>query len=392
MRSLLLLSVVALCSAGVFKVQLKHFESRRLRMTREGTWAKYLDMKNHARLNKAVIGQPVNDYEDLEYVGNVTTGTPQQMFQVILDTGSANYWVPDTTCNGAPCQNKNKFNSGASSTYTRNGQTWSIQYGTGSARGFLGVDTVAFGSIGAPQLEIPTTTFGQATSIAAFFQDEPIDGILGQAFQSLAVDNVVPPLVNAINKNLLDDTYFTVWLAQRGIADNVPNAGMYTYGGMDTTNCGALMAWQPLTSATYFQFRMTNIGIGSYNSNTAQDVISDTGTSFIGGPTAIVQRLAAQVNAQYNAAEETYYMSCNQTGLQTLDIVIGSNTYSINPNNYVIDSGGPRCYFAVFPFNFGGFGPAWILGDPFIRQYCNMYDLGRNGQGARIGFAMANAR
>jgi cathepsin D len=40
----------------------------------------------------------VNDWEDLEYVGNVTTGTPMQTFQVVLDTGSANYWVPDTTC------------------------------------------------------------------------------------------------------------------------------------------------------------------------------------------------------------------------------------------------------------------------------------------------------
>jgi hypothetical protein len=357
-------------------------------MIRQGTWAKYLEMKDHSRMNKAVVGQPVNDYEDLEYVGNVTTGTPMVQFQVILDTGSANYWVPDSTCNGAPCRNKNKFDSAASTTYTRNGQAWSIQYGTGSARGFLGVDTVAFGSIGSPQLVIPGTTFGQATSIAAFFQDEPIDGILGQAFQSLAVDNVVPPLVRAIGMNLMDDTFFTVWLAQRGVADNVPNAGMYTYGGMDTTNCGPLMEWVTLSSSTYFQFPMQSIGMGSYNSGARQDVISDTGTSFLGGPNNIVSRLAAQVNATYNAAEETYYMSCEKNGLPTLDLMIGANTYRINPNNYVIDSGGPRCYFAVFPFSFGGFGPAWILGDPFIRQYCNMYDLGTNGRG-RIGFSQA---
>jgi len=249
---------------------------------------------------------------------------------------------------------------------------------------------VAFGSIGADQLIIPNTTFGQATSIAAFFQDEPIDGILGQAFQRLAVDNVVPPLVRAISLNLMDDTFFTVWLAQRGISDNVPNAGMYTYGGMDTTNCGPLMEWVTLSSSTYFQFPMQSIGAGSYNSGVRQDVISDTGTSFIGGPNNIVSRLAAMVNATYNAPEQTYYMNCGLNGLPTLDLAIGQNVYSIQPNNYVIASGGSQCYFAVFPFSFGGFGPSWILGDPFIRQYCNMYDLGLNAQGqGRIGFSMA---
>ncbi|RCN45400.1 hypothetical protein ANCCAN_08621 [Ancylostoma caninum] len=40
----------------------------------------------------------VNVYHDSEYVGNVTIGTPEQTFQVVLDTGSADFWVPDFTC------------------------------------------------------------------------------------------------------------------------------------------------------------------------------------------------------------------------------------------------------------------------------------------------------
>lgn len=31
-----------------------------------------------------------------------------------------------------------------------------------------------------------------------------------------------------------------------------------------------------------------------------------------------------------------------------------------------------------------GFGPTWIFGDPFIRQYCQIYDIGNE----RIGFAL----
>ncbi|EPB74054.1 hypothetical protein ANCCEY_06841 [Ancylostoma ceylanicum] len=42
--------------------------------------------------------QEINDYYDLEYLGNVTIGTPDQTFQMVLDTGSSNFWIPDYTC------------------------------------------------------------------------------------------------------------------------------------------------------------------------------------------------------------------------------------------------------------------------------------------------------
>ncbi|KAK5977572.1 Peptidase A1 domain-containing protein, partial [Trichostrongylus colubriformis] len=89
----------------------------------------------------------------------------------------------------------------SSSTFVKSTQTWTIQYGSGDAKGVLGTDTIKFGGSNDQQLIVPQTTFGLATHISADFKDDPTDGILGLAFTSLAADGVVPPLINAINQS-----------------------------------------------------------------------------------------------------------------------------------------------------------------------------------------------
>lgn len=52
-------------------------------------------------------------------------------------------------------------------------------------------------------MTVPGVTFGQADTLSNEFQNDPIDGIIGLAFQSAAVDNVLPPLNQAIQDGLL---------------------------------------------------------------------------------------------------------------------------------------------------------------------------------------------
>ena len=58
-----------------------------------------------------------------------------------------------------------------------------------------------FGDVGTNQLVVPKVTFGQATSLASFFAGDPLDGILGLAFQSLSVNNVKPVFQEAIDQS-----------------------------------------------------------------------------------------------------------------------------------------------------------------------------------------------
>ncbi|CAG8661808.1 793_t:CDS:1, partial [Racocetra fulgida] len=46
---------------------------------------------------------------DITYYGAITIG--KQEFNVLLDTGSSNLWIPNKDCTSAICQNHNRFDS-----------------------------------------------------------------------------------------------------------------------------------------------------------------------------------------------------------------------------------------------------------------------------------------
>jgi hypothetical protein len=385
--ALLTLALVGLATAAVLQHKLVHMESRRVRMMREGTWAEHYAQKQAKRVELAKAGvlasmpQTVEDFDDLEYLGNITIGTPGQPFLIILDTGSSNLWVPAPTCKANGCSAKNHYDPTQSSTYVKNGKKWSIQYGSGDASGTLSQDTVTFVGDNGATLPIPNTVFGEATKISADFAQDPTDGILGLAFTSLAVDGVVPPLIAAINQNLLDAPLFTVWLEHRGPA-NGANGGVFTYGMVDATNCGPVIATQPLSSATYWQYAMASISIGSYSYKKSQQVISDTGTSLLGAPQAQATAIGKAAGATYDDNEGAYMIDCGASP-PDLVLTIGTQAYTITSVDMVVEFQEGQCFYAVFPFDFGGGGPAWILGDPFIRQYCHIFNIGAQ----TIGFA-----
>uniref|UniRef100_A0A914W6S7 Peptidase A1 domain-containing protein n=1 Tax=Plectus sambesii TaxID=2011161 RepID=A0A914W6S7_9BILA len=194
MKAVILLLAVALgvASAAVYTSKITRIESLREKLVRQGKYAEYVQAKKELkkRFQGKITGSQVTyDYDDISYVSNISIGTPPQYFMVILDTGSANLWVPDISCGGSSgcssicndlpnfackifckpeccpgfkkaiesqsgiqalkpsikanaCDGKRHFNESMSSTYQKNGESWSIQYGTGSASGFIGIDTV----------------------------------------------------------------------------------------------------------------------------------------------------------------------------------------------------------------------------------------------------------
>ncbi|EPB74051.1 hypothetical protein ANCCEY_06838 [Ancylostoma ceylanicum] len=410
--------------AVIYQVPLLHIEPRMIQMVRQGTWARHLQQTNARRLKISQDlldldnhSQDVNVHYDSEYVGNITIGTPEQTFQVVLDTGSADFWVPDFTCAAskpAVCEEPTcdvgyskqitpvlmldaehnwvrEWNSAfralvaaysqtlldhitssatlslaspyeiltpspipgsaeeqgktaakshrslceafgkdaiSESQYRRWFQRFQSgdedledephargrsvidhevlrEYLIGQAQGFFGNDTVRFGSEGTNQLVVDGTRFGQADEIHDVFADRPIDGILGLAFSWLASDFRPPPFQYAAERGLVDPV-FTVYMEHAGgMVANV-FGGVITYGGLDSEHCGEVIAFEKITVARYWQFKIRNVTAGSFSSTKGWQVISSTGSAFIYAPTAIADGIAKGVNAVYDEVNGIY--------------------------------------------------------------------------------------
>jgi len=432
--TLILLALVGASLAINFP--LRRVKSTRERLMAKGQWADRLAKKQAARnagLANGVGDVPEIDFDDVIYVADITIGTPPQMFSVVMDTGSANLWVPGkecgqggggacgkqcqgflcqylcdkSCCNSAesafmyksnrpapssnPCTGKHQFDGSTSSTYQKNGQSFEIQYGTGSCSGYIATDKVCLGDL------CVNNGFGVATNLAAFFADQPMDGILGLAFQDLAVDKVKPPIQTMIDNHLLANPWFTVWMTETH-AEN-ETGGEITIGNLDKKHCSPNVDWVPLSSATYYQVTLEGVRVGS---NSAQEeelvimpkssqgaqAISDTGTSLIAGPAKDIQQIAEKLGGKLDKEQQVYIVPCETAkNLPPVIFTLNGKDYPISAKNYVdvLSEDDPRCFIGFQGFPSGGRGPSWILGDCWIREYCQVYDMG----GKRLGLAKA---
>ncbi|CAI4233339.1 unnamed protein product [Auanema sp. JU1783] len=420
-RFILLFISVAACLAH--QIPISYTPSLKMQLYMKGELKDYLKQKAEYRVQTTKDAQgttQVVDYEDMAYMVQITLGTPPQRFVNFIDSASANLWVPDiqcaagkdktcgTYCKNTPydtcitfcdssccsktavlaangCQAKHRYNSTASSTYKAQPGTFDISYQTGDVSGSLGSDTFCFYGT---NICATNQVFGQAKTIGSDFAKQPLDGIIGLGWPALAVDSIVPPMNNLIQQNKLDQPLFVVYMAGIGPTSTV-NGGSFTVGTLDKTNCGDVN-WIPLTQQTFWQFKLDSINVGTSYSKSQTggwQAISDTASTFIGGPLAIVNGIASAVGAKYFPEFEAYFIDC-QAKPSPITFTINGVAYDINPKNYIISVGAGPCMLAFFPNEAGGFYPSWMLGPPLIREYCQVYDYG-NG---RVGMAKVTAQ
>lgn len=328
----------------------------------------------------------INDFQDAQYIGEVSVGSPPQQLRVVYDTGSSNLWV-----NNQPVPWWRKHLPGAhqfydhskSSTYVANGTTFNIAYGSGPVAGVYSKDTVTVGDIGLTDYLFAEVN--NTKGLGTMWLVGKLDGILGLGWDDISVDHVQTPLRALVNSGKLENSVFAFYLGSGGAV------GELVLGGVNSDHYTGDFAYTPVIDMVpgkkgYWTLAMDDIKISGASITSCRKAIVDSGTSLLAVPTDDMAKIVAAVGAKplgpIAPLNKEYTFDCNGTA-PDFDITIAGKTYTLTKEDYSLQNGG-QCVLGMQALDVPApAGPLYILGDVFMRKFYVKFDMGNT----RLGFA-----
>ncbi|KAH9484944.1 Pepsin A [Psilocybe cubensis] len=400
----LLLSGLAV-SADPVHVPLARRSQRRLDVNAEALKLKFkyglldrnaalpLSARYMKRANSAAI-PIVNQDGDSSYFGSITIGTPPQTFNVILDTGSSDLWVPIAPY--MPLFQPSQSSSFKASN-SMNDQI-EIDYGSGAVKGTLGSDSVTMGGFTMSQ------TF--LTKLTTNLLEGTVSGIMGLAFSSIASTRATPFWQALSSAGQLSSPELSFFLTR---AD--PNSqsldnpgGVFTLGGTNSSLFTGNIEFNNMPANSQASFWLQSLSAVTVNgksvSITAGDsAISaiDTGTTLIGGPSADVAAIWAAVPGSSPSLENPGFFGFPCTTDVAVTVSFGGKAWPISSqdmNTGPDQPGSSTCLGAIFDLTMGtnipasSGNPSWVFGDTFLK---NVYTVFRASSPPAVGFAQLSS-
>lgn len=236
---------------------------------------------------------------DVLYYGPINIGTPSQSITVDFDTGSADLWVShkfssavtmsreadhwQLPVNCGNCQSQ-QFNASSSATYRTTGDSFAVEYGSGTVSGILAqediniADTSVIGQyfgavnqesedflnnpnsgiLGTPSLNLNLTALHEATGLTE----------TGMAFGSISTSGKPTYFENLMSSKAVPDNLFGFHLARRQVTGSQLCLGCY-----DPSKFSGSINWLPVVSQTYWSVSMTSMSALPSRRNCLKDSI-----------------------------------------------------------------------------------------------------------------------
>lgn len=245
---LLMIQVNALIRVELNKISDKEFVSNIL----DSAYARNkLSYKLPLGQDGAII---INDYQNAQYYGEISLGSPPQTFQVVFDTGSSDLWVASAKCFFS-CGIHSRYNSAKSDTYKANGMLFNITYGSGPVNGYESQDNLNLG-----ELKVTNQIFAEVTDASGLglaYKIGKFDGILGMAWPTLSVNKIPTPFQNLFSQGSIEKNEFAFYLG-----DSNSDKGELVLGGTDPDHYTGEFAYVPLQHETYWEIELNQVTVG----------------------------------------------------------------------------------------------------------------------------------
>ncbi|KAF7376646.1 Acid protease [Mycena sanguinolenta] len=335
----------------------------------------------------------VNQGGDSSYFGTVEIGTPPQSFNVILDTGSSDLWVADSSCvncdRGTPVY---EF-SQSSSFKQQSNNPIPISYGSGNVEGFLATESVSMGNF-----SLTGQGFLSVESVSEDLLSGSVSGIMGLAFSAIASTGVTPFWQGIISDNQLAAPEMAFWLTRfRGktFKDEEPG-GSFTLGGTNSSLYQGEIEFLSMAGPSPPSFWL--LGVSGESSALCQNLklaatgdnalaAIDTGTTLIGGPTTDVENFWAQIKGSGKIASMPGFFEFPCSTTLNVSMAFGGSLWPIAPADLNLGSGtkdGSMCLGGIFDLTQGSNieanegNPSWVVGDTFLVRIAAIRQLWRS--------------
>ncbi|CAD8190907.1 unnamed protein product [Paramecium octaurelia] len=338
----------------------------------------------------------LHNFKNIQYTADLGIGQAGNVFKVVLDTGSANLWIDSNRCSEQGCMRHKQYKHEESHSFLPLNQELTVEFGSGELKGLVNSDTIYFGDITLPRQNLAEIT----SENGIIFKSLDFDGILGLAYPQMAPKNFNPVFDNMMQQHALEKNQFAFYFAKD---PNDITHSEFTLGGYNQAHVDGEINYHNVIDKYYWMIKADSILVGGKDIGLCNDgsckLIVDTGTSIMSGPMDDVGTLLRNLNVKDHCSEIK--------SLPNITFKIDGIDYTLEPEEYVkptaadssafaemnssedqsmVEVNSWDCIASFIPLDIQEpQGPAWILGDVFLRKYYSIYDRDND----RVGFAKA---
>ncbi|KAI0361663.1 protease [Trametes cingulata] len=317
----------------------------------------------------------LTDEGDQYWAGTAEIGTPGQPFVLDFDTGSADLWVPSSTCTSPTCKSKHKYQANASTSSTRRDGIFDLQYGDGSSvTGPIYSDTVTVADVA-----VQDQAFSPVERVSDVFGTENDDGILGLGYPALSSMRESPFFVSAMAQGAVKEGVFGMKLAANG-------SELYL-GGTDTSLYTGELEYHAVSGKMgFWQIGGGKVMVGDNVVATDIETIIDSGTTLIYGPPKAVETFYKSIpgSSLFDTENGFYKFPCNA---MPSDVAFnwGGMDWTISVENFNAGKANDdECVGAIAAKEMGLGNNVWLVGDSFMKNVYSAFSFDKNA----VGFAM----